>query len=828
VAEHLGGTAPAVTGGRFGLSSKELTPAMIERVFFELDALEPKRHFTLGIRDDVSRSSLDGYAAVDNEPSGTVAALVYGRGSDGTVSACHSTLRIVGEDGDPPRAVQGYFVYDSHKSGTVTVSHLRFSDSPIEAPYLVQRARFIGIHQWSLLERFDVLDRAADDGLVLVNAPLPAEQVWDRLPREAQEQLIARRMQLFAIDAQAIARELGLGARIGTIMQACFFAVAGLLPVDRAVTRMREEIGKSYQARGAEVIEKNRRALSLALERLASIPIPDRVTATRSRPPIVAHEAPRFVQRVTALMLAGKGDLLPVSAFPPDGTWPTGTARWEKRDLAQEIPVWNSDSCIQCNKCATVCPHAAIRAKVYPSEALVDAPAAFQSVPFRSKELRDRRYTIQVAPEDCTGCALCVAICPAHDGGNGAAALAMTQEPQRREAERACFEYFLELPEIDRREVRLNAKHVQLLEPLFEFPGACAGCGEAPYLKLLTQLFGDRMLIANATGCSSIYGGNLPTTPYTSDRQGRGPAWANSLFEDNAEFGVGMRLAVDRARDTALQLVRELRGELGDVGHELITAGSEDDEAAISAQRARVRALRALLAHVDRPEARTLEALADYLVPKTVWIVGGDGWAYDIGFGGLDHVLASGEDVNVLVLDTECYSNTGGQTSKATPLGAVAKFSARGKASPKKDLALLAMSYGDVYVARVAFGADDQQTVKALLEAQSYRGPSLVIAYSHCIAQGYDLREALDHQRLAVDSGHWPLFRHDPRRRDGGLAALQLDSRARASFDELARREDRFRSLASADPERAGALLERAQRDAEQRGELYRLLATLR
>jgi pyruvate-ferredoxin/flavodoxin oxidoreductase len=820
--ETLGATGralPLIIGGRYGLSSKELTPGMIASVFTELERSRPKNHFTLGIDDDVSGSSLAYDDSLSIEPASVNRAVFWGLGADGTVGATKSTVEIIG--GDTDLFAQGYFVYDSKKSGTVTVSHLRFGPEPIRAPYLIQRARFVGVHQWSFLERYDVLESAEPGAVVLLNAPCKVHELFAALPREVQEQCIDKELELWAIDAYALARELGLGRRISTIMQACYFALSGVLPREQALAAIREAIARRFDS--ARVVAMNLAAVDGALERLARVPLPSSATASHDRPALVPASAPEFVQRVTAPLLARHGDALPVSAFPVDGTWPTGTARWEKRNVALEIPVWDDGLCIQCNKCALVCPHAAIRTKVYPSEDLSGAPSGFTSTSFKSKELDAMSYTVQVAPEDCTGCALCAAMCPAVDKQSpDKKALNMQPQAPLRDVERDNFAFFSALPEIDRSRVRPDVKHTQLYEPLFEFSGACTGCGEAPYIKLLTQLFGDRLLVANATGCSSIFGGSLPTTPYTTNADGRGPAWANSLFEDNAEFGLGMRLAVDQLTSEARRLLAELAAPLGESLVAGLLEAAFEGEAAIAAQRARVTELRGRLASIDLGAARRLELLADYLVPKSVWLVGGDGWAYDIGYGGLDHVLASGENVNALVLDTEVYSNTGGQQSKATPLGATAKFATAGKRSPKKDLGLLTIGYGNVYVAQVAFGADDRQTLRAFLEAESYPGPSLIIAYSHCIAHGYELTSALDHQRLAVDSGYWPLYRFDPRRK----APMQLDKKRHDTpLSDFLYTEARFKQLADDEPERAAELLAAAEAQVQARLRRYQDLA---
>jgi pyruvate-ferredoxin/flavodoxin oxidoreductase len=815
-----------VVGGRYGLGSKEFTPAMVRAVFDELSRPAPKTHFTVGIVDDCTHTSLPVDADFDIEPDDCVRAVFFGLGSDGTVGANKNSIKIIGEETD--NWAQGYFVYDSKKSGAVTISHLRFGPRQIRSAYLIRRAGFVACHQMEFLDRFDVLEPLQPNGVFLLNTSHAPEAVWDRLPREVQAGLLEKRPRFYVIDAYRVAREAGLGVRINTIMQTCFFAIAGVLPRDEAIARIKDAIDHSYAKAGAVVIDQNRAAVDHALAHLHEVPLPATVTSTRPRPPIVPAEAPDFVQRVTAVMLAGKGDALPVSAFPVDGTWPTATAQWEKRNLALEIPVWDPAICIQCNQCALVCPHAAIRAKAYDPAALAGAPDGFLSTPYRAPDLKGLAYTIQVAPEDCTGCHLCVVVCPAKDKSNPRHK-AIDMQPQRplRERERTNYRFFLDLPEFERTALpRLDAKTSQFLEPLFEYSGACAGCGETSYVKLLTQLFGDRLLVANATGCSSIYGGNLPTTPFTVDRGGRGPAWSNSLFEDNAEFGFGFRLAVDAHRDQAMRLLQGLAAAVGDELVAALCAGDGGDEASIRAQRERVVALRERLAHHPSAEARRLEQLADYLVRKSVWLVGGDGWAYDIGYGGLDHVLAQHRNVNVLVLDTEVYSNTGGQQSKATPIGAAAKFASAGKATAKKDLGMGIMSYGHVYVARVALGGKVNQTVHALAEADAYPGPSLVIAYSPCIAHGYDLRHGAEQQKLAVNSGVWPLYRFDPRRSAEGLPPLQLDCNPPTiPVKAYMQNETRFRMVERMDAARFKRLAAAAQREATQRFALYQQLA---
>jgi pyruvate-ferredoxin/flavodoxin oxidoreductase len=817
---------PRVIAGRYGLSSKEFTPAMVKAVFDEIAKANPKRHFNVGIVDDVTHTSIPWDPSFRTEAADVSASVFYGLGADGTVGANKNSIKIVGQETD--LYAQGYFVYDSKKSGAITVSHLRSSQRPIRSAYLVDRAGFVACHQFEFVDKIDVLEHAAPGAAFLLNAPFPAADVWDHLPREIQEQMIERKLRFFAIDAYDLAKRAGMGTRINTIMQTCFFAISGLLPRDEAIVYIKKAIEKTYGKRGPEVVRRNCEVVDQALSHLHEIPVPAAVSARHRRPPMVSEQAPDFVQKVTAVILAGKGDLLPVSAFPVDGTWPTATAKWEKRNIALEIPVWDEKVCIQCNQCALVCPHAAIRAKVYDGAALSGAPETFKSTPYKGNEYKGQRYTIQVAPEDCTGCNLCVNVCPAKDRTNPKhKAIDMHPQAPLREPERANYDFFLNLPELDRTKVaKLDHKGSQFLEPLFEYSGACAGCGETPYLKLLTQLFGDRLLMANATGCSSIYGGNLPTTPYTTNRDGRGPAWSNSLFEDNAEFGFGFRLALDGHVGAARGLLQHLASQVGDGLATALLDADQSDEAGIAAQRERVVALRRQLGTIQSPEARRLETLADYLVKKSVWLIGGDGWAYDIGYGGLDHVLANQRDVNILVMDTEVYSNTGGQQSKATPLGAAAKFAAAGKPVAKKDLGLLANMYGHVYVAKVAFGAKMAQTAQAFLEAESYRGPSLIIAYSHCIAHGYDMANGASQQKLAVDSGVWPLYRFDPRRVEKGEPPLHLDyGPPRTRVADYLRNESRFRMVERADPARYKAFAAESQAAAQRRYAVYQQLA---
>jgi pyruvate-ferredoxin/flavodoxin oxidoreductase len=819
---------PRVVAGRYGLSSKEFTPAMVKAILDDLAAPRPRSHYTVGIVDDVTHRSLPHDASFDVEPADVVRAVFFGLGSDGTVGSNKNTIKIIGEG--TQNFAQGYFVYDSKKAGAVTISHLRFGPRRIRSSYLIRQASYVACHQPQFLDKLDVLELAAPGGTFVLNTSRGPEAIWADLPREVQEALIEKKLRFYVIDAYKVAEEAGLGRHLSTVMQTCFFALSSILPPAEATAKIKAYVEKAYGKRGVEVVKRNFTAIDSALSHLAEVQVPAEPTAARARPPAVPREAPDFVQRVTAVMLAGQGDALPVSAFPVDGTWPLGTTQWERRGIALQIPIWDPKICIQCNKCALVCPHAAIRAKVFEPAALEGAPAAFQSMDYKAGELAGQKYSIQVAPDDCTGCDLCVVVCPAKDKSNPRhKAIDMKPAPENRPRERENFAFFSSLPAVDRRRVHLDVKGSQLLEPLFEFSGACAGCGETPYIKLMTQLFGDRALIANATGCSSIYGGNLPTTPYRTNAEGRGPAWSNSLFEDNAEFGLGFRLAVDTQARVAGELLRRLSPSIGDELVGALLAAEQSGEAGIAEQRARVRLLKEKLARLPDRSARRLELVCDYLVKKSVWIVGGDGWAYDIGYGGLDHVLSTGADVNLLVLDTEVYSNTGGQQSKATPIGAAAKFAAAGKESAKKDLGMLAMSYGSAYVARVAFGAKDVQTMNAFREAEAYPGPSLIIAYSHCIAHGYDLALGLDQQRLAVETGVWPLYRYDPRRIGTAEAPLKLDSPPiKGRVRDYMKNEGRFRMVALQDPERYARLLEVAERSAIDRRAVYEHLAGMR
>jgi len=861
--------APRIIGGRYGLSSKEFTPAMVKAIFEELARDKMRNHFTVGINDDVTFTSLEYDPTFSIASEGTKRCVFFGLGSDGTVGANKNSIKIIGEETD--NYAQGYFVYDSKKSGSVTISHLRFGPHPIRAPYTigVGDANFVACHQFSFLERIDVLKYAAPGAVFLLNSIYPADEVWQHLPEEVQRTIIEKKLRFYVIDAYEVAKATGMGGRINTIMQTCFFAISGVLPREEAIEQIKKYIQKTYSKRGEAVVQANFRAVDQSLAHLQQVQVPAEVSATFRRREPVSDKAPEFVRDVLSRMFIYEGEDLPVSAMPVDGTFPTATAQWEKRNIALEIPVWEPDLCIQCGKCALVCPHAVIRTKVYEPALLENAPETFKSMDAKFKEFPGMKYTVQVSPEDCTGCYLCVENCPAKDKTQpGRKAINMAPQPPLRETEKVNWEFFLSLPEVDRTTFQpTTIKNSQLLQPLFEFSGACAGCGETPYLKLVTQLFGDRMVVANATGCSSIYGGNLPTTPWAKNAEGRGPAWSNSLFEDNAEFGLGMRVALDQRLDATTNTLRNLRELIGsDLAHNILY-NDQVTETDILIQRKHVQLLKerlqAMLAGTDpkldahKPALSDLLSKADALVKKSVWIIGGDGWAYDIGYGGLDHVLASGRNVNILVLDTEVYSNTGGQMSKSTPRGAVAKFAAAGKPLPKKDLGLLAMSYGNVYVARVAFGANDKQTVQALLEAEAYDGPSLIVAYSHCIAHGYDMKFGLEQQQAAVDSGHWILYRYNPELAatpvegtatndmgapsatgapaipagpagHNGHAAnpFQLDSKAPSlALEKYLYREGRYRMLQQSNPEAADRLLKLAKSDVAERWKTYHRLA---
>jgi pyruvate-ferredoxin/flavodoxin oxidoreductase len=815
-----------IVGGRYGLSSKEFTPAMVKAVYDNLKQGRPKDHFTIGIHDDVSHTSLDYDAAFSTEPDSVVRALFYGLGADGTVGANKNSIKIIGENTD--NYGQGYFVYDSKKSGAMTVSHLRFGPQPIHSSYLVSKANFIACHQWIFLERYDMLSALVPGGVFLVNSPFGKDEVWEHLPREVQTQLLSKKARLYTIDAYKVAQDAGMGSRTNTIMQVCFFAISKVLPRDEAIEAIRESIRHTYGRKGEDVVQKNMQAVDATLAQLFEVKLPDSVTS-KNEIPDAFPGAPKFEHDVLGTIYAGRGDELPVSAFSCDGTFPTGTAKWEKRNLALEIPAWDSKICIQCGKCAMVCPHAVIRIKVYDSKELVRAPKTFKACDARDKEWAGLKYTIQVAPEDCTGCGVCVDVCPVKNKSEvRLKAINMMPQPPLRALESENWDFFLKLPELDRRKIKVGTiRQQQVQEPLFEFSGACSGCGETPYLKLVSQLFGDRAVVANATGCSSIYGGNLPTTPWSKNADGRGPAWSNSLFEDNAEFGLGFRVSIDKQTEFAHELLRRVAGS---VGEELVTAiltAKQKDESDIYEQRQRVDLLKEKLAALNSADAKQLLSVVDMLVKKSVWIVGGDGWAYDIGYGGLDHVLASGRNVNILVLDTEVYSNTGGQASKSTPRGAVAKFAAGGKPSPKKDLGLMAMTYGNVYVASVAMGAKDEHTLKTFLEAEAYEGPSIIIAYSHCIAHGIDMTTAMTDQKVAVESGQWLLYRYNPERAAAGENPLALDSRAPTrKVQEYLLQQTRFKMLTKSKPEDAKRLWKLAQQDVETRYRMYEYMAS--
>jgi len=819
---------PRIIGGRYGLSSKEFTPAMVKGVFDEVRSANPKNHFTVGIYDDVTNNSIEYDPSFSIECDSTVRALFFGLGSDGTVGANKNSIKIIGEETD--NYAQGYFVYDSKKAGAKTISHLRFGPDPIRAPYLISEASFIACHQFNFLDQIDILKYAVPGAVFLLNSTYCPDEVWHKLSIEVQQTIIEKKLAFYVIDAYKVAKNAGMGRRINTVMQTCFFAISGVLPREEAIEQIKGAIKKTYGKKGEIIVRKNYAAVDQALAHLHKVEVPAEVNSTFNRPPSVSEQAPDFVRNVLGTIIAGDGDNLPVSAFPIDGTYPSGTTQWEKRNISLDIPVWEEDLCIQCGKCVFICPHAVIRQKIYDPALLEYAPETFKSKDGKFREFPDWAYTIQVAPEDCTGCTLCVEICPAKDRQNPERkALNMAVQAPIVEEEKKNWDFFLSLPEADRTKMKLGTiKNSQLLQPLFEFSGACAGCGETPYIKLATQLFGDRMVIANATGCSSIYGGNLPTTPYTVNKDGRGPSWSNSLFEDNAEFGLGMRLTIDKQNEYAKELLLKLVSLIGkDLVEGLMTA-NQSDEAGIQAQRERVETLKTRLKNVDDPKAKDLLSLADVLVEKSVWIIGGDGWAYDIGYGGLDHVLASGRNVNILVLDTQVYSNTGGQSSKATPLGAVAKFAADGKSSPRKDLGMIAMSYGYIYVAQVSMGAKDTQTLKAFQEAAAYDGPSLILAYSPCIAHGLDIAsgKGLEQQKLIVDSGLWPLYRYNPDLALQGKNPLQLDSKApKIPVSEFAYNEGRYSMLLKTDEKRAEKLMKAAQADVDSRWTLYEQMA---
>jgi pyruvate-ferredoxin/flavodoxin oxidoreductase len=826
---------PKIIGGRYGLSSKEFTASMVKAVFDELKKDKMKNHFTIGINDDVTFTSLEYDPNFSIESPETFRGKFYGLGADGTVGANKNSIKIIGENTD--NFAQGYFVYDSKKSGSITVSHLRFGPKPIRSTYLIKQANFIACHQQVFLEKMDMLDDATEGAVFLLNTTVPKEGVWDSLPEKAQKDIIKKKMKLYAIDAYKVANETGMGGRLNTIMQTSFFAISNILPKEEAINLIKSTVKKTYGTKGDKIVQMNFDAIDKTVENLFEIPVPATITSTYGLPPVVSDKAPEFIQQVTAPIIAGKGDDLPVSLLPIDGTYPSASAKWEKRNIALEVPVWDTDVCIQCNKCVIVCPHASIRAKIYDESLAAGAPATFKSTKYKSKEYGEGlAYSLQVAVEDCTGCGLCVDVCPAKNKKEvKLKAINMVPQVPLRETERANWDFFLEIPEFDRTKIKVgNVKDSQFLEPLFEFSGACSGCGETPYVKLVSQLFGDRTLVANATGCSSIYGGNLPTTPWSMNKDGRGPAWSNSLFEDNAEFGLGFRLAVDKHNMQAKELLTRLVPELGEELVNSITNAVQKDESDIYDQRERVKTLKEKLLVLTsnglsadkKSDAGQLLSLADYLVKKSVWIMGGDGWAYDIGYGGLDHVLASGKNVNILVLDTEVYSNTGGQCSKSTPRGAVAKFAAAGKPAAKKDLSMMAMAYGNVYVAKIAMGANDAQTLKAIIEAEAYDGPSLIIAYSHCIAHGIDMETGMKNQKAAVDSGHWQLFRYNPELTLEGKNPFKLESKGlKIPFRDYAYMETRYKMLTKTHPELAEKLMVEAQKDVEDKVRMYEMMA---
>ena len=815
---------PYITGGRFGLSSKEFTPAMVKAVYDELKNDEPKNHFTVGINDDVTMTSLDYDKKFRIKDDTMVSCLFYGLGADGTVGANKNSIKIIGEETE--NYAQGYFVYDSKKSGSTTISHLRFGKKPIRSAYLVQEADFIGCHQFGLLEKFDMLKNAKEGSTFLLNSPLSKEETLKKLPKKVCNQIHEKKLNFYLIDGYTVAKDTGMGSRVNTIMQTCFFAISGVLPKDEAIKKIKESIKKTYGSKGDEIVKQNYQAVDKTLENLHKIELSEVKITEVQVPPSVSVNAPEFVKKTLAKMIEGTGDDVAVSEMPIDGTFPSGTTQWEKRNIALEVPVWDQEWCIQCGKCAIICPHASIRIKAYDEKILNNAPSTFKKMEAKGKEFEaGTAYSIQVAVEDCTGCGLCVEICPAKNKREvKLKALNMAPQIPIREQERVNFEYFLSLPEMDRAKVNVGTiKGSQFLQPLFEFSGACSGCGETPYVKLVTQLFGDRTIVANATGCSSIYGANLPTTPWAMNKEGRGPAWSNSLFEDNAEFGMGMRVSIDKHNEYARELLVRLKDKVGAELADAIVNANQKDEQRIYEQRERVEKLKAALKKIKTPESEDLLSLADYLVKKSVWIMGGDGWAYDIGYGGLDHVIASGKNVNILVLDTEVYSNTGGQMSKSTGLGAVAKFAASGKPTPKKDLAMMAVNYGNVYVAKVAMGANDIQTLRAFLEAEAYEGPSLIIAYSHCIAHGINMTKALENQKAAVDSGYWQLFRYNPELKLEGKNPFKLDTGdPKIKFEEYAYKETRYKMLTKSEPEHAKKLLELAQKDVDARWKLYK------
>ena len=814
---------PKIVGGIYGLSSKEFKPSMAKAIFDELKKSAPKHRFTVGINDDVTHQSLDYDPSFFVEPENRTRAVFFGLGADGTVSANKSSIKIIGEETD--NYAQGFFYYDSKKAGSLTISHLRFGPDPIRSPYLIDKANFVACHQCSFLDKYDMLSVAEKNSIFLLNSPYPKEEVWNQLPRNVQQEIIDKKIKFYTIDAYDIAKEIGLGVRINTIMQTCFFALSNVIPKEDAIASIKKFTAKTYGRKGEKILKMNYEAIDKAIDNLHEVKVPEKVTSAFDLKSSMPEEAPDYVKNAISKMIIGKGDELPVSAFPHDGTYPTGTTKWEKRNISLDVPVWDPETCIQCGKCAFVCPHAVIRAKVYQKDALKNAPDSFKHVEAKFSQFKDYMYTVQASLEDCTGCKLCYETCPSKNKQDPKLkAINMEFKDPILDREKENWNFFESIPYVDREKLNVTTvKDIQLLQPLFEFSGACSGCGQTPYVKLMTQLFGDRAVIANATGCSSIYGGNLPTTPYTKNKDGRGPTWSNSLFEDTAEFGLGMRLALDKQKQYAMELVEKLTDDLGkDLAYELKNT-NQDTEAGINKQREMVKLLKAKLKSIQKPEAKDLLSLADSLVKKSVWILGGDGWAYDIGYGGLDHVLALGKNVNILVLDTEVYSNTGGQMSKATPLGAVAKFAMGGKPTPKKDLAMMAMVYGNVYVARVAFGASNAQTVKAFLEAEAYEGTSIIIAYAHCINQGYDLIHGPEQQKAAVQSGYWPLMRFNPDLEKEGKNPLQLDSgKPSITLDKFIYNETRFKILLRSKPEVAKKLLDESQKQVIKRWNFYK------
>jgi len=819
---------PKIVGGRYGLSSKEFTAAMVKGIYDELKKDNPKNHFTIGINDDVTFTSIDYDPNFIIERDDVFRGMFFGLGADGTVGANKNSIKIIGEETD--NFAQGYFVYDSKKSGSTTISHLRFGKSQIHSPYLIQSSKFIGCHLFTLLEKYDVLEKITKGGTFLLNSPYSKEETWNHLPKNVQKSIIENGLNFYVIDAYDVAKKTGMGVRINTIMQTCFFAISGVLPREEAIEQIKKAIKKTYGAKGEEIVKKNFEAVDQTLAHLYKVDYPTQVTSNIEMPAIVSDRAPDFVKDTLAMMIAGKGDDVPVSAMPVDGTYPSGTTQWEKRNIANEVPVWDSDVCIQCGKCAMVCPHATIRTKIYDKKYTQNTPSTFKWTEAKGKEWEGLAYTIQVAVEDCTGCGLCVEVCPAKNKKETRLkAINMNPQIPLRESERENWNYFLDIPEYDRRLLKVDSvKGSQILQPLFEFSGACSGCGETPYVKLVSQLFGDRAVIANATGCSSIYGANLPTTPWAKNKEGRGPAWSNSLFEDNAEFGFGMRLAIDKQGSYAAELLTKLKDQLNPELVDSILNNKQSNEVEIYEQREKVAELKQSLAKINNDDSRKLLSILDYLLKKSVWIIGGDGWAYDIGYGGLDHVLASGKNVNVLVLDTEVYSNTGGQCSKSTAMGAVAKFAASGKSQGKKDLARMAMTYGNVYVAQVAMGSNDLQTLKAFLEAEAYDGPSIIIAYSHCIAHGINMAKGMESQKLAVDSGHWPLFRYNPDSIAEGKNPLKLDSKApKVKLTDYIYNETRYKMLTKSHPEIAKELSKNAQDAVLKKWKLYEQMSEL-